>query len=406
MVERIPIGDFRAGERERELVLEVLDSNRLSEWKKVEEFEKRFAEYVERKHSIAFNSGTSAEITGFKALQYSNAFDFSEKPRVITNPITFAATVNAIKLSGFEPAFVDIDFDTLNISPGKLREFLEESEFANECGIIMPVFLMGFSANVLEMEKIAKKHNMVLFSDCAQSHGALFNGRKIGSFGELSAFSFYVSHNIQAGEMGAIATNNEKLVEIMKKIKSYGKNASKRNPSKEFLESIKAKGLDLEDVDARFTMEFIGYNFRTTELSAAIGLAQLEKAQATMKQRQENVKYLNEELEKFSDLLHLPNYSKENDYLGYAVIIKKPELISRKKFRDELEAKGIETRPLFGCVPFHQPAFLYLNKHYEKKLSNARFVGENGFYFGCHQYLSRNDLDRIISAVTEVLKEI
>ncbi|MEM0360073.1 MAG: DegT/DnrJ/EryC1/StrS family aminotransferase [Candidatus Diapherotrites archaeon] len=402
MQKRVFIGDFKVGARERELVQKVLESNRLSEWKMVEEFERKFALYVQRKHAVAFNSGTSAEICAFEALKQGNLVDCKEKPLVLTNPLTFAATVNAIKLSGFEPAFADIALETLNLSIEKVKEFFESIE-SQKCSVLMPVFLMGFSANIVEMEKIARKAGVFLFSDCAQSHGALFKNKKIGSFGDLSAFSFYISHNIQAGEMGALASNNAELVSMFKKIKSYGKNGSQREPSPEFLALLKSKGISLEDVDARFTMEFVGYNFRTTELTAAIGIAQLEKAEETKRKRQENVKYLNEGLQKFSDVLQLPVFSKENDYLGYPLIIKKPEKINRKKFRNALEAKGIETRPLFGCIPFHQPQYVYLRQKYEGGLSNALFAGENGFYVGCHQYLTQAELDCIIKAVSETV---
>ncbi|MFH1234466.1 MAG: DegT/DnrJ/EryC1/StrS family aminotransferase [Candidatus Diapherotrites archaeon] len=399
---KVFIGDFKVGARERELVGKVLDSNRLSEWKMVEEFEQKFAAYVQRTNAVAFNSGTSAEICAFEALKQGGRLDPKKKPLVLTNPLTFAAPINAIKLTGFEPAFADIDLSTLNLSTEKLKEFFE-SPAAQECGALMPVFLMGFSADILEMEKTAKKAGAVLFSDCAQSHGAVFKGKKIGSYGDLSAFSFYISHNIQAGEMGALGTDDQEMVSMFRKLKSYGKNASQREPSKEFSALLKSKGIALEDVDARFTMEFIGYNFRATELSAAVGIGQLEKADETKKKRQENVKYLNEGLQKFSDLLQLPSFSKDNDYLGYPVIIKKPEKISRRQFRDKMEAQGIETRPLFGCVPFHQPQYVYLRKKYEGLLPNAAHAGEHGFYLGCHQYLVQADLDRVIKAVGETV---
>ncbi len=401
MVSRVPIGDFRVGARERELVKRVLDSNRLSEWKTVEEFEEKFAKYEERNRAIAFNSGTSAEMCVFEALKHYKGFEAGNT--VLTNPLTFAATVNAIKLTGLEPEFVDIDLSTLNLSVEGIKEFFESEKNQENCRAITPVFLMGLTANVSGMEKIARANKQVLFSDCAQAHGATHNGKKIGSFGELSAFSFYISHNVQAGEMGAIATDDFELAKILGKLKSYGKNGSQRDPSPEFLNLIRRKGIGLEDVDARFTMEFIGFNFRTTELTAAIGLAQLEKADETKKKRQENVKFLRDGLEKHSGLLRLPPVSSENDYLGFPVIIEEPEKISRQKLRDELEKRGIETRPLFGCIPFHQPQFVYKKKEYEGKLPNALKAGEHGFYFGCHQYLSEEDLEGIVKAFHKAL---
>ncbi len=402
MAERIPIGNFLIEDRERELVNRVLDSNRLSEWKTVKEFEEKFAQYEQRKRAIAFNSGTSAEMCVFEALKHHRGLKPGD--RVLTNPLTFSATVNAMKLTGFEPEFVDIDLETLNLSTEGMKEFFENPGNQENCCAITPVFLMGLTANISEMERIAKANNQFLFNDCAQSHGATHNGKKVGSFGNASAFSFYISHNIQAGEMGAIATDDSSLAELLNKLKSYGKSGSQRKPTAEFSNSLKQKGIELEDVDARFTMEFIGFNFRTTELTAAIGIAQLEKADTTKRKRQENVKFLCDELEKHSGILRLPIPSDENDYLGFPVIIKEPEKISRKKLRDALEEKGIETRPLFGCIPFHQPCFAYKKKEYLKKLPNALRAGENGFYFGCHQYLSSENLGTIVKAFNEALK--
>jgi len=404
LTERIPIGNFLIGDRERELVNRVLDSNRLSEWETVKEFEEKFAEYEQCKRAVTFNSGTSAEICVFEALKHHNRA--TNGARVLTNPLTFSATVNAMKLTGFEPEFVDIDLETLNLSVDGLKEFFESEENRTECRAVTPVFLMGLTANISEMEKIAKANNQFLFNDCAQSHGATHKDRKVGAYGNASAFSFYISHNIQAGEMGAIATDDLELGELLGKMKAYGRSGAQRKPPEKFLESMKQKGIELEDVDARFTMEFIGFNFRTTELTAAIGIAQLEKADETKKKRFENVKFLCDELEKFSGLLRLPFVSKENDYLGFPVLIEEPKKISRKTLRDELEKAGIETRPLFGCIPFHQPNFVYKKKDYEGKLPNALHAGENGFYIGCHQYLSTENLEFVVKAFNEALKGV
>jgi len=402
MTERIPIGDFKIGARERELVERVLDSDRLSEWKTVREFEEKFAEYEERKRAIAFNSGTSAEMCVFEALKHHRGLKPGDK--VLTNPLTFSATVNSMKLTGFEPEFVDIDLETLNLSTEGVKEFFENPGNQETCRVITPVFLMGLTANISEIEKLANQHNQFLFNDCAQSHSAMHKGKKVGSFGDASAFSFYISHNIQAGEMGAIATDDLILAEHLNKLKSYGKNGSQRNPTPEFSDFLKQKGIELEDVDARFIMEFVGFNFRTTELTAAIGIAQLEKADETKKKRQENFKFLCDGLERHSGILRLLVPSDENDYLGFPVIIEEPGKISRKKLRDCLEENGVETRPLFGCIPFHQPNYVYKKKAYEGKLPNALHAGENGFYFGCHQYLSSENLEAIVKAFDSALK--
>ena len=123
-----------------------------------------------------------------------------------------------------------------------------------------------------------------------------------------------------------------------------------------------------------------------------------------MEKRLENVRYLNENLSKFSDILQLPKYDKNISYLAYPLVVKNPERISRKMLSFGLEKKGVETRPLFGCIPTQQPAYDHLKKDYKGKLPIADNVGKNGFYIGCHQYLEQDDLDYIINAIADILR--
>ena len=141
------------------------------------------------------------------------------------------------------------------------------------------------------------------------------------------------------------------------------------------------------------------------EFQAALGITQLKKADWITQKRNENVKYLNEGLEEYSDVLQLPKYSKDISYLAYPIVIKKPDIISRKKLRSELEKRGVETRPLFGCIPTQQPAYKYLKEKYEGKLPNAEYIGKNAFYIGCHQYLEQEDLDFVIEKIKATMVE-
>jgi CDP-6-deoxy-D-xylo-4-hexulose-3-dehydrase len=147
-----------------------------------------------------------------------------------------------------------------------------------------------------------------------------------------------------------------------------------------------------------------GFNFKTMEFQAALGLVQLKKAKRILERRQYNVRYLNRGLSPFKKTLQLPIYSENISYLAYPIVIKRPDFISRKTIRHKLEEAGIETRPLFGCVPTQQPAYAYLKKKYKGKLPNAEYVGLNGFYIGCHQYLTKKNLDYIVKIFHKILK--
>lgn len=389
----IHVGDFRLGEEERVAINGVLDSGRITEGEKVKEFEHEWAEYIGTRHAICTNSGTSALIVGLSALKYYK--NVSEK--VITTPITYIATSNAIVQSGFRPVYVDIDRETFGITPETIKEYLENSEDVNP--IILPVHLMGYPCKISEIQNIADEYGGYLVEDAAQAHGSMYKSKKVGSFGLFSTFSFYAAHTIQAGELGAVNTDDYELIKLIRKLKANGrmcvcdicKRAEGKCPYRE------------KDFDPRFTHDLVGYNFKAMEFSAALGLVQLKRADRIIEKRRENAKYLNEGLEKFNDVLQLPKYDSNVSYLAYPLVIKKQKIISREKIQKELERRGVETRPLFGCIPLHQPAYSYLKSKYEGKLPNAEWIGKNGFYVGIHQYLSQDDLDYMLKAFSGVL---
>jgi dTDP-4-amino-4,6-dideoxygalactose transaminase len=161
--------------------------------------------------------------------------------------------------------------------------------------------------------------------------------------------------------------------------------------------------MDAEDNDPRFTHDLIGYNFKTMEFQAALAISQVRKANEIFSKRQFNVQYLNEKLKSFSDILQFPVFDENVSYLAYPIVIKDPEKISRKVLRTMLEKSGIENRPLFGCIPTQQPAYSFLKDDYVNKLPNADYVGRNGFYIGCHQYLSKDDLDYVVLVFKKLL---
>lgn len=401
---QIRVGDFKIGDEEKRAVNEVLDNGRMSEGIKVREFEKLFAEYIRTKYAIAVSSGTSALMAGMVAMIYNENIDVNSGTNVITTPITYIATSNALVTTGFSPVYVDVDPETFGITSQNIKEHLEEVDDIEQYSFILPVHLMGYPCEMDGVNKIAKKYGLQVFEDSAQAHGTIYKGRKTGSLSLLSIFSFYIAHNIQAGEMGAVTTNDYEMIRLIRKIKANGrmcdcpicKRAEGKCPR---LAAYKGE----EDFDPRFTHEFIGYNFKTMEFQAALAITQVKKADWITERRRENVKYLNEGLEGFSDLLKLPKFDKDVSYLAYPIVIMNPDKLSRRKLRKELEEHGIETRPLFGCIPTQQPAFKHLKRDYDGKLPNAEYLGKNAFYIGCHQYLEEENLEYIIYVLKEIL---
>lgn len=402
---KINVGNFIIGKEEKKTINEILNSGKISEGEKVRKFEKEWAEFIGTRYAIALNSGTSALIAGLTALKHYNSHTIKENTKIITTPLTYIATSNAIVLSGFEPTYVDVDKNTYGITPQTIKAYLEQADDIDNHSLILPVHLMGYPCDMNKINKIAKKHGLITFEDSSQAHGSIYDNKKTGSFSLLSSFSFYIAHNIQAGELGAITTDDYEIIRLVKKIKANGRACDCMVCTRSTSGCPKIKSYTgKDDFDPRFTHEMIGYNFKTMEFQAALGSTQLKKADQIIKKRQENVKYLNEGLDRFSDLLKLPKYDKNVSYLAYPLTINNPDKISRKNLRQKLEERGIETRPLFGCIPTQQPAYKHLKSQYENKLPNAEYLGKNAFYIGCHQYLTQTDLDYIISTFKEVLK--
>ncbi|MDO8625614.1 MAG: DegT/DnrJ/EryC1/StrS family aminotransferase, partial [Candidatus Diapherotrites archaeon] len=227
----------------------------------------------------------------------------------------------------------------------------------------------------------------------------LYNGKKTGSLGLAAAFSFFIAHNIQAGEFGCVTTNDDELAHLMQSMKGNGRRCYCLRSE---IENGKCPHVN-DGFHPRYISDYIGFNFKPMEYTAGVCTVQLKKADWIMQKRLENVRYLNDNLESVSDILRLPPYSDDVSYLGYPLLVTSPSH-TRNKIVLELEKLGIECRPIFNCIPTQQPAYGYLAKQYAGKLPNAEYVGNNGFYIGCHQYLETADLDYAVSAIKKVLK--
>lgn len=401
---RVPVGNFIIGKEEKAAVNAVLDSGRISEGKFTKLFEQEWAKYIGTKYAIALNSGTSALIAGLLALIYDDRFPkIKAGAKILTSPISYIATANAIKFAGLEPVFVDIDPRDFTIKCDQVESLLKKDK---KIAAIIPVHLFGYPNDMDRLKAISKKYDVVLFEDSAQAHGSIYKGKRVGGLSLLSDFSFYIAHNIQAGELGVITSNDSKIISLIKRIKANGRMC-------DCMVCLRSKGMckyskddRIYEVDPRFHHEIIGANFKTTEFQTALALSQLKHADEILKKRADNVKYLNKKLSKYSSMLNLPPYHKNVSYLAYPIVVKDQNVVSRKYLRKHLEENGVETRPVFKCIPNQQPAYYSYHKLYKDKLPNADFVGSNGFYIACHQYLTRNDLDYIAKVFGDIFDGI
>lgn len=412
MGKKIYVGDMKIGTEERAAINAVLDSGRITEWKKVREFENLFSRYVGKKHCILVNSGTSALIAGLHSLLLDERFPKVKRgAKVITSPLTYIATVNAIVHAGLEPVFADIKLSDFNMDCESAEKLLRNGNPDEYC-IILPVHLMGYPCDMERIHQLADTYNLLVFEDAAQAHGTVYHGKKLGNYSILADFSFYVAHNIQAGEMGALVTDDSTLDRTIRKLKANGRMCDCGICTR-MDGYCKHEGKEGEiDQDPRFLHDIIGFNFKTMEFCAALGVTQLGKAEEIIKTRQNNVARLNARLARYTDHFQLAHHSCDISYLAYPLLIQQGSRVKRKAIRAFLEENGVESRPLFGCIPTQQPAYDFLKEHYKGRLPNAEYAGENGFYIGCHQYMTEEDIeyigalfDRFMEGENEFLEE-
>lgn len=397
---RITVGDFRIGDVERAAVMEVLDSGRISEGPRVRQFELAWAEFVGTRYCVATSSGFGALVVTWQALKYQRGI---ARGKVITSPLTYIADATSLALVGLEPVFVDVDPDTFGITPEAVRKHLAEAPDTEAYVGLMPVDLMGYPVRIDEFREIAAEYSLALVDDAAQAHGTLYQGHRAGSQGDAGIFSFYIAHNVQAGEMGAVVTDDLELYKLVKRLKAQGRAC-------ECIVCTRAQGIcpgvgrhetGVEDADPRFTHDLIGFNFKTMEFQAALAIGQVAHVDDIIRKRYDNVAYLANALAPYSHLLQLPAVDPSVSYLAFPLVVREGSGLSRGALRDELEKRGVETRPLFGSIPTQQPAFAHLKAEYAGRLPNADRLGAHGLYVGCHQYLEEDDLRYLAQAFIE-----
>ncbi|MDO8743016.1 MAG: DegT/DnrJ/EryC1/StrS family aminotransferase, partial [Candidatus Azambacteria bacterium] len=291
---KIPFGTISITQKSKDLIGQILDSGRVSTGRYVREFEERFADLLGVKEAVAVSSGTDADTLVLAVL---HDFGAKREDEVILPALSFVATGNAVLHAGFKPVFVDIERETLNINPRKIEEKITEKTKA-----ILPVHLMGKPAEIDIINEIAKRHNLFVIEDAAESHGTTYKGKNVGTIGDLGAFSTYVAHMISTIEGGVVVTNRSDFAEILRSLRSHGRACDCKicalNVSSGYCPKRFKGGQDI-----RFIFERIGYSAKMNELEAAIGLGNLDVYQDILGKRRKNLLYLTQKFEKFSQYL-------------------------------------------------------------------------------------------------------
>jgi len=353
----IPIARPLIGEEEKAAVLKVLESGQLAQGAKVREFEERFAAFCGVMHAIATSSGTTALHTALLT------HGIGPGDEVITTPFTFIASANSILFTGAKPIFVDIEEDSYNINPALIEE-----KITSRTKAILPVHLYGNPCDMEAIMGIADRHGLIVIEDACQAHGASIYGKKVGSFG-TGCFSFYPTKNITTAEGGMITTDDDGIAERARLIRQHG-------------------------MRKRYYHEVLGYNFRLTDIQAAIGLAQLEKLPEWTAKRIANARYLTG---------HLPNVVTPTVRDGYVHVFHQ-YTIRVKGDRDaaveKLSAAGIGTA-IYYPLPVHQQP-VYRQLEYQDNLPVAERVSREVISLPVHPALTLAELDKIVSEVNRL----
>jgi CDP-6-deoxy-D-xylo-4-hexulose-3-dehydrase len=368
----------------------------ISQGPNVREFEGRFARYVGSAAGIAVNSGSSANLLALHALK--EIFSLRDGDEVLLPATTFATVAMPVLQVGLVPVYVDVRRDTMNLDPDQIA-----GAVSSRTRILMPVHTLGYPADMPRLMELAKRHNLLVLEDCCEAHGSSINGRKAGSFGDIASFSFFVAHNMTTGEGGMITTNNTRLESACRSLREFGR-CDQRDVSinRYYSDDV------LKDFDRRYVFDKLGYNVRMTDIAAAMGIEQLNKLDAMNKQRRRNAALYRKILgQRAADFLDLPVEEPGcfHTYYTFPMVLKEGVPFRRRELTEYMEARGIETRPLFaGCLP-DQPAFRHTPGRVAGSLPNARFLRDNALFIGVHPDLEPQQVRYAANTIVSFLKK-
>lgn len=355
----IPISKPVIGEAEKQAVLEVLDSGMLAQGPKVAKLEERFAELCGVRHAIATTSGTTALHVALLA------HGIGPGDEVITTPFTFIASINSILFVGAKPVLVDIDPETFNIDVHQI-----ETAITPRAKAIMPVHLYGYMCDMDAISALAKKYNLTVIEDACQAVGAGYHGQKAGSFG-TGVFSLYATKNIMSGEGGMITTNDDAFAEQCRMIRNHG-------------------------MKRRYYHDMLGYNFRMSDLHAAIGLAQMDRLEEFTQKRRENAAFFNRNLH----TVVTPKVKEGYDHVWHQYTIRLDGGRDRDQAVKQLNEAGIGTG-IFYPVPAHH------QRHVRQVVGDlslpvAEQCAREVISLPVHPSLSKTDLELIVEEVNKL----
>jgi len=367
MNEFIPVSEPSITQKEIDYVTDAVKSGWVSSLGKyVDEFEKRFAKYLRVKHALAVSNGTAALHLALATL------GINKGDEVIVPDLTFVATANAVVYTGATPIMVDVDEKTWCIDPGATRKAI-----TNRTKAVIPVHLYGHPADMDNINEIAEKNGLYVIEDAAEAHGAEYKGKRVGSLGTCGVFSFYGNKIITTGEGGMITSNDEIFYERAKYLRDHAMSPSRRYWHTE-----------------------VGYNYRLTNIQAALGLAQIERIDELIYKKRKIYKWYKESLEGLKGISLNPEMVWAKSVFWMVCLVLNGDFgVSRDELMANLKAKGIDTRPFF-CPVSQMPMY-----NGGKVNSVASNLAENGLNLPSGVNLKKEHIRWVVTQIIHIMKD-
>ena len=398
----VPPAGKVVGAPEMELMVEASLDAWLTTGRFNDQFEAKLAKLIGVDFLITVNSGSSANLVAFNTLTSPKlgARAIQQGDEVIGVAAGFPTTVNPIIQFGAIPVFVDVELGTYNIDVTKL-----EAAISPKTKAIMLAHTLGNPYNLDVITAICKKHNLWLIEDCCDALGSTYHGKMVGTFGDIGTMSFYPAHHITMGEGGAVFTNNPELKMIAESFRDWGRDCycapGKDNTcGKRFCQCL---GTLPMGYDHKYTYSHLGYNLKITDMQAACGLAQIDRAPGFIQARKDNFAYLKERLQSCTEFLILPEATEHSDpsWFGFPMTLKPEANVSRVDLLTYLDQHKIGTRLLFAGNLTRQPYMIGRNYRVSGELTNTDRVMNDTFWIGVFPGLTREMLDFTITKLEE-----
>ncbi|MFW9964748.1 MAG: DegT/DnrJ/EryC1/StrS family aminotransferase [Candidatus Sifarchaeia archaeon] len=373
--------------------LESLLSTKVTMGEKVRSFESAFAKYLGVRNAIMVNSGSSANLLAMAILSNSSIENrLMPNDKVIVPALTWSTSVYPIADVGALPLFADSKLATLNLDPDSVRAAITPNVRA-----IMAVHLIGNPCDMKELNEICDEHGLYLIEDCCEAHGAEFNGKKVGSFGDMGTFSFFFSHHISTIEGGMVVTNNDEYAELARALRAHGWTRDLVNRKK-----VESK---FANRNPQFLFINRGYNLRPTEIQGAFGIHQIKKLDDFVRLRRRHASILLQAIADSKIDIHVQHEQQggKHSWFGFPMILKEGDWDDRRKVIERMEQQGIETRVVMGGNMEVQPARQTYPAIAPLPLNVASHVDRLGILIGVHAEMTDEDCielsERIISSL-------